>query len=198
MPALRHAARAGSALLPAVRRPAHVSERDVLERLRRRPPRSLRRPADPRPPPAAPRGALGRRRRRRDPAWQRSNMLTLIAGVGVLLLAMGVGVLIGRSGASVLSAAAAPQVITVGGAARCGEHGDDADDARTTRDAKTPASAAPPDKAATKAKALASGVGSSPSKPAPPAVLKSLQQRAAGRATSRSPRTCPTSSKPAR
>ena len=41
--------------------------------------------------------------------WQRGNVLTLIAGIGVLLLAMGVGVLIGRSGGS-SSAAPAPQV----------------------------------------------------------------------------------------
>src|ERR1700677_1606535 len=39
--------------------------------------------------------------------WPRNNVLTLIAGIGVLLLAMGVGVLIGRSGGP-SSAAAAP------------------------------------------------------------------------------------------
>ena len=44
-------------------------------------------------------------------AWQRGNVLTLIAGIGVLLLAMGVGVLIGRSGGSGSAGAAAPQVI---------------------------------------------------------------------------------------
>jgi hypothetical protein len=45
----------------------------------------------------------------------RSNAVTVIAGVGVLLLAMGVGVLIGRSGGgSGQTAASAPQVITVG------------------------------------------------------------------------------------
>ena len=38
-------------------------------------------------------------------AWPRSNVLTLIAGIGVLLLAMGVGVLIGRSGGSSSAAA---------------------------------------------------------------------------------------------
>jgi len=42
----------------------------------------------------------------------RSNTVTVIAGVGVLLLAMGVGVLIGRSGQS-KQAAAPPQVISV-------------------------------------------------------------------------------------
>jgi len=47
-----------------------------------------------------------------DGAWQRSNALTVIAGVGVLLLAMGVGVLIGRAGNS-KSTAASPQVISV-------------------------------------------------------------------------------------
>jgi hypothetical protein len=42
----------------------------------------------------------------------RSNTVTVLAGVGVLLLAMGVGVLIGRSGAS-KQTAAPPQVISV-------------------------------------------------------------------------------------
>jgi hypothetical protein len=45
----------------------------------------------------------------------RSNAVTVIAGVGVLLLAMGVGVLIGRSGGGAnQTAASAPQVISVG------------------------------------------------------------------------------------
>jgi hypothetical protein len=44
---------------------------------------------------------------------ERSNAVTVIAGVGVLLLAMGIGVLIGRSGASKSSGPVAPQVITV-------------------------------------------------------------------------------------
>jgi hypothetical protein len=44
---------------------------------------------------------------------ERSNTLTVIAGVGVLLLAMGVGVLIGRSGATSKSSPAPPQVVTV-------------------------------------------------------------------------------------
>jgi hypothetical protein len=48
-------------------------------------------------------------------AWSRNNVLTLIAGIGVLLLAMGVGVLIGRSGGASAAATPAPQVITVGG-----------------------------------------------------------------------------------
>jgi hypothetical protein len=43
----------------------------------------------------------------------RSNAVTVIAGVGVLLLAMGIGVLIGRSGPSKPSGAGAAQVITV-------------------------------------------------------------------------------------
>jgi len=43
----------------------------------------------------------------------RSNTLSLLAGVGVLLLAMGVGVLIGRSGGSGKAPAAA-QVVTIG------------------------------------------------------------------------------------
>jgi hypothetical protein len=64
--------------------------------------------------PVAPPGALPP-----DGAGQRSNTLTVIAGVGVLLLAMGVGVLIGRSGASKQIAPPA-QVITVAGAASTG------------------------------------------------------------------------------
>ncbi|HXP29329.1 MAG TPA: hypothetical protein VN804_06205 [Solirubrobacteraceae bacterium] len=48
---------------------------------------------------------------------ERSNAVTVIAGVGVLLLAMGIGVLIGRSGASKSSGPVAPQVITVAPAA---------------------------------------------------------------------------------
>jgi hypothetical protein len=49
----------------------------------------------------------------RSGGGERSNAVTVIAGVGVLLLAMGVGVLIGRSGASKSTGSAAPQVITV-------------------------------------------------------------------------------------
>jgi hypothetical protein len=49
------------------------------------------------------------------PSQQRTNALTLLAGVGVLMLAMGVGVLIGRSGASKPTQAPA-QVITLGSA----------------------------------------------------------------------------------
>ncbi|HEV3319141.1 MAG TPA: zinc ribbon domain-containing protein [Solirubrobacteraceae bacterium] len=105
--------------------------------------------------------------------WQRGNVLTLIASIGVLLLAMGVGVLIGRSGGST-SAGAAPQVITVGGGA--------AGAADTT-----PAPPTPPASSAAKAGALAGaaaaakhkakepGVGAVPSKPAPPTVLKNLR-----------------------
>jgi hypothetical protein len=44
----------------------------------------------------------------------RSNAVTVIAGVGVLLLAMGVGVLIGRSGASAKPSTAAPPQVIVG------------------------------------------------------------------------------------
>jgi hypothetical protein len=105
--------------------------------------------------------------------WQRGNVLTLIAGVGVLLLAMGVGVLIGRSGGS-SSAGAAPQVITVGGAATGA--------ANTTTTPIAPAAssaakagAAAGAAAAAKHKAKEVGVGATPSKPAPPAVLKNLR-----------------------
>jgi hypothetical protein len=103
--------------------------------------------------------------------WQRGNVLTLIASVGVLLLAMGVGVLIGRSGGS-SSGNAAPQVITVGGAATGA--------ASTTTTPTAPAEssaakAAAAGAAAAKHKAKGSGVGATPSKPAPPTVLKNLR-----------------------
>jgi hypothetical protein len=49
----------------------------------------------------------------------RNNMLSVIAGVGVLLLAMGVGVLIGRAGQS-KQAAAPAEVITVGASTAAG------------------------------------------------------------------------------
>jgi hypothetical protein len=49
-----------------------------------------------------------------------SSMLTVIAGVGVLMLAMGVGVLIGRAGGARQSAAPAAQVITVGAGSGAG------------------------------------------------------------------------------
>jgi hypothetical protein len=56
----------------------------------------------------------------RSGGGERSNAVTVIAGVGVLLLAMGVGVLIGRSGASKSTGPAAPQVITVSSSAAGG------------------------------------------------------------------------------
>jgi hypothetical protein len=110
--------------------------------------------------------------------WQRGNVLTLIASVGVLLLAMGVGVLIGRSGGSSSVGSPAPQVISVGGAAT-GAAG--ASTTPTTPEetpaAKSGAAGAATGAAAAKHKAKteeSSGVGSSPSKPAPPTVLKNL------------------------
>jgi hypothetical protein len=113
-------------------------------------------------------------------AWSRNNVLTLIAGIGVLLLAMGVGVLIGRSGGSIAAATPAPQVITVGGAASTG--------AATTPTTTTPEETASSTKKtgssssaekASKTK-LAPGVGSVPSKPAPPSVLKNLHTKSSG------------------
>jgi hypothetical protein len=56
----------------------------------------------------------------RSAQQSRNNMLSVIAGVGVLLLAMGVGVLIGRSGQSTKQAAAPTEVITVGSTAGAG------------------------------------------------------------------------------
>jgi hypothetical protein len=110
--------------------------------------------------------------------WQRGNVLTLIAGIGVLLLAMGVGVLIGRSGSSGAAGAAAPQVIvatpTTGAAGAAGTPTPQATSTTPTTATKIPA-------AKPKAKtAQPSGVGSVPSKPAPPAVLKNLHTGGSG------------------
>jgi hypothetical protein len=116
-------------------------------------------------------------------AWPRNNVLTLIASIGVLLLAMGVGVLIGRSGGSSAAATPAPQVITVGGTAGATSTG-----AATTPTTTTPEETASSTKKtgsgssaekASKAK-LAPGVGSVPSKPAPPSVLKNLHTKSSG------------------
>jgi hypothetical protein len=108
--------------------------------------------------------------------WQRGNVLTLIAGIGVLLLAMGVGVLIGRSGSSGSAGAVAPaQVISV--AAPPGSAG--AATTPTPETTSTAASKAPAAKPNAKA-AQPSGVGSVPSKPAPPAVLKNLHTGGSG------------------
>jgi hypothetical protein len=52
----------------------------------------------------------------------RSNVVSLLAGIGVLLLAIGVGVLIGRSGSGA-ARAPAPQVVTIGGATGTGGAG---------------------------------------------------------------------------
>jgi hypothetical protein len=59
-------------------------------------------------------------RRTREDEGDRSNAVTVIAGVGVLLLAMGVGVLIGRSGGSKSPAPPAAQVISVATAPSAG------------------------------------------------------------------------------
>jgi hypothetical protein len=114
-------------------------------------------------------------------AWQRGNVLTLIAGIGVLLLAMGVGVLIGRSGSSSAGSTPAPQVITVGGGTGAASTATapttttPEETASSTKSGSSPSSAKP-----SKAKALAPGVGSVPSKPAPPSVLKSLHTKSNG------------------
>ena len=114
------------------------------------------------------------------PTWQRGNVLTLIASVGVLLLAMGVGVLIGRSGGSSSAGSAAPQIVTVPAAATGA--------ANTTATPTTPevssaakaGAAAAAAAGAAKHKAKESGVGSVPSKPAPPSVLKNLRTGSGG------------------
>jgi hypothetical protein len=109
--------------------------------------------------------------------WQRGNVLTLIAGIGVLLLAMGVGVLIGRSGSSGSAGAVAPAQVIVAtpttGAAGAAT-APTTPEATSTTASKTP-SAKPKAKQAQPA-----GVGSVPSKPAPPAVLKNLHTGGSG------------------
>jgi hypothetical protein len=112
--------------------------------------------------------------------WQRGNVLTLIAGIGVLLLAMGVGVLIGRSGGSSASNAPAPQVISVGGVGAGAA-------STSTTPTITPEATTPTTKSGSgsstgkpNAKVLAPGVGSVPSKPAPPSVLKNLRKKSNG------------------
>lgn len=114
--------------------------------------------------------------------WQRGNVLTLIAGVGVLLLAMGVGVLIGRSGGSGSSSTSAPQVISLGGVGAAGAAGASTTPTTPPEVATTPTttSGSGPSNAKPKAKALAPGVGSVPSKPAPPSVLKNLRKKSNG------------------
>jgi hypothetical protein len=73
-------------------------------------------PASPAAPPGTPPSPAGSRSGDGD----RSNAVTVIAGVGVLLLALGVGVLIGRSGASKSGASPPPQVITLSAAPSSG------------------------------------------------------------------------------
>ena len=111
--------------------------------------------------------------------WQRGNVLTLIAGIGVLLLAMGVGVLIGRSGGT-SSAAPAPQVTVVGaGAGSAGTATTPTTSTPEETSSSTKSGSSSPAKQS-KAKALAPGVGSVPSKPAPPSVLKNLHTKGSG------------------
>jgi hypothetical protein len=105
------------------------------------------------------------------------NTTSVIAGVGVLLLAMGIGVLIGRANSSSASkAAAAPQVISVA-----------TPGASTTPTTSTTTSPPPSSSSTTKKSSKASsssssssGVGQTPSKPAPPSVLKNLRTGGSG------------------
>jgi hypothetical protein len=114
--------------------------------------------------------------------WQRGGALTLIAGIGVLLLAMGVGVLIGRSGGFSGASSGPPQVISVGGAPSIGAASTPT--TATPSPAETPAAKAGAGSSAAKHKAKeaagSSGVGSTPSKPAPATVLKSLRTGGSG------------------
>jgi hypothetical protein len=152
----------------------------LLERLRspsaQAAPNQPYQPGQP-PVPGGAAGAFGTPPSSGSSSWPRGNVLTLIAGIGVLLLAMGVGVLIGRSGGS-SAGAPAPQVITVGGAATgaASTATTPATQEATTSTAKSGAAAAAAAAAKHKAKAEeATGVGSSPSKPAPPTALKGLR-----------------------
>jgi hypothetical protein len=105
----------------------------------------------------------------------RNNTLALLAGVGVLLLAMGVGILIGRASSG--SAKVPPaQVISVGGSAV-----GTSTTATTPTTTTTETPAAGTVKKSSKAKTSSpSGAGSSVSKPAPPAVLKSVSKNQSG------------------
>ncbi len=146
----------------------------LLERLRS--PSALQSPTQLQPLPAgAGAGAFGTLPPASPSTWPRGNVLTLIAGIGVLLLAMGVGVLIGRSGGSSSAAAPAPAVITVGGASTGAAS---TSTTPTTPEASAATSGAAAGAAAAaakhKAKTESSGVGATPGKPAPPAVLKNL------------------------
>jgi hypothetical protein len=112
------------------------------------------------------------------PAWHRGNVLTLIAAIGVLLLAMGVGVLIGRSGGSSSAGSAAPQVISVP-APTTGAAGAATTPTTVPESTSTNPSKSPPTKHKGKG-AQPSGVGSTPSKPAPPTVLENLRKGGGG------------------
>ena len=133
-------------------------------------------PAQPAPPVSPPQPPLGAAPSQQ--AWQRGNSLTLIASIGVLLLAMGVGVLIGRSGSS-SSSSAPPQVITVP-AASSGAASTTTTPATPEESAAAKAAAAATAGAAAKHKAKETGVGATPSKPAPPTVLKNLRTGSGG------------------
>jgi hypothetical protein len=140
----------------------------------------LRAPAaQPSQAPLPPNGSMTPGAAASPPPWQRGSVLTLIVGIGVLLLAMGVGVLIGRSGGSgSAGSAAAPQVITVGGGtgAASTPTTPSAPEATTT----TKSGSAPPSSKRKSKAAEPSGVGSSPSKPAPATVLKNLRKGGGG------------------
>jgi len=110
-----------------------------------------------------------------SPTWQRGNVLTLIAGIGVLLLAMGVGVLIGRSGGSSSAGSAAPQVISVGGAAGAASTSTTPSAPEETSTAKGGSGSSKQGGKGGGGAGGSSGVGSSPSKSAPSTVLKNLR-----------------------
>ncbi|HEY5287494.1 MAG TPA: hypothetical protein VIJ50_10360 [Solirubrobacteraceae bacterium] len=94
----------------------------------------------------------------------------------MLLLAMGVGVLIGRASTGTAKVPPA-QVISVGGAAAGSST---PATTQTTPTSETPAASSAKKTAAKTKASSSSGAGSSISKPAPPAVLKSVSKGQSG------------------
>jgi hypothetical protein len=95
----------------------------------------------------------------------------VIAAVGVLLLAIGVGVLIGRAGSGSESTAGTPQVITVSAPTT------------STTSTETASTNSKSSGSHSKHRAKSSGgneVGSSDAHPAPPSVVKKLEEKGGG------------------
>lgn len=95
---------------------------------------------------------------------------TVIAAVGVLLLAIGVGVLIGRTGSGGSASNGSPQVITVGAPTTSTSSTETTSTSSTSSGAKHHAKAAGSSKE----------TGSSGANPAPPSVVKKLNEKGGG------------------